>query len=301
MKVFGFLVILLIISIIPVADAQISVYEKAVQKSVEIVINSVGEVHVKHVVVSSNGPRQVELIFGTVSNLVITDEQGEEKQVNFIDINFIDDNRGVLIPPSNRNSIIEYNLEKVLFQENRLWAWHFRYLESTSFILPEEVDLLFANERPVYVGEKNGFKCHGCQMLLEYSINEPKSIKQVNWEDKEFLVEFRTLAEIESFDFNQSAKKISFKVNDNNQFVTTVIPLELLWDPYLVFLDEEKIIQHKFNNNGTHVWLNMRPETSGEITIIGTTVIPEFPIIAPLAIGFLMILVMPLMRKVNLR
>jgi len=296
MKVFEFLVILCIISVIPVADAQISIGEKAVQKSVEVIINSSGEVHVKHVVVSSNVPKQVELIDGTVSNLLVTDEQGEEKQVTVIG-----DNSGVLILPSNRNSIIEYNLDHVLSQKDSLWTWNFRYLETTSFILPEEVDLLFVNEKPIFLGEKNGFACHGCQMLLEYSINEPKNIKQVNWEDKEFLVEVRTLAEIESFNFNQSAKKISFKVNDNNQFVTTIIPLELLWDPYLVFLDEEKIVQHKFNNNGTHVWLNMRPETSGEITIIGTTVIPEFPIIAPLAVGFLMILVMPLMRKFNLR
>jgi hypothetical protein len=296
MRVFGFLVILSIISVIPVADAQISFAEKAVQKSVEVIINSVGEVHVKHVVVSSNVSRQVELIDGTVSNLLVTDEQGEEKQVNVIG-----DKRGVLILPSNGNSIIEYNLDHVLSQKDSLWAWSFRYLETTSFILPEEVDLVFANERPVFLGEENGFLCHGCQMFLEYSINEPKNIKQVNWEDKEFLVEVRTLAEIESFNFNQPAKKISFKVNDNNQFVTTIIPLELLWEPYSVFLDDEKILKHEFINNGTHVWLNIRPETSGEITIIGTTVIPEFPIIAPLAAGFLMILVMPLMRKVNLR
>ncbi len=293
-KVFGFLIILLIISVIPIANAQFA--EKAVQRSVEVIINSVGEIHVKHVVALSNVPRQVELIDGIVSNLLVTDEQGVEKQVNVIG-----DNSKVLILPSNRDSIIEYNLDQVLSQKNDLWTWSFRYLEITSFILPEEVDLLFVNERPVFLGEKNGFLCHGCQMLLEYSINEPKNIIQVNWEDKEFLVEVRTLAKIDSFDFNQPTKKISFKVNDNNQFVTIIIPLELLWEPYSVFLDDEKIDQHKFNNNGTHVWLNMRPETSGEITIIGTTVIPEFPIIAPLAIGFLMILVMPLMRKVNLR
>jgi len=292
-QVFGFLIILSIISVIPVADAQAG---KAFQKSVEVIINLAGEVHVKHVIVSSNVPRQVELIDGTVSNLVVTDEQGEEKQVNVIV-----DNSKVLILPSNRDSIIEYNLDQVLSQKNDLWAWSFRYLETTSFILPKEVDLLFVNERPVFLGEKNRFLCHGCQMFLEYSINEPKNIKQVNWEDKEFLVEVRTLAKIESFDFNQPTKKISFKVNDNNQFVTIIIPLELLWEPYSVFLDDEKIDQHKFNNNGTHVWLNMRPETSGEIIIIGTTVIPEFPIIAPLAIGFLMILVIPLMKKVNLR
>jgi hypothetical protein len=75
----------------------------------------------------------------------------------------------------------------------------------------------------------------------------------------------------------------------------------LLWEPYSVFLDDEKIFYHDYINNGTHVWVSMKPETSGEIIIIGTTVIPEFPIIAPLAVGFLMILVMPLMRKFNLR
>ncbi len=293
MKVFGFFVILFIIFIIPVADAQFG--EKASQKSVEVIINSTGDIHVKHVIASSNSPKQVELIDGTVSDLTVTNEQGNERQVNIIG-----DNAVVLILPSNRNSIIEYNLDDVLSQKDNLWTWNFLYLESTTFILPEEVDLFFVNEKPVFVGEQKGILCHGCQMLLEYSINEPKNIKQVNWEDKEFLVVIRTLAEIENFDFDQSAKKISFKVNNNNQFVTTIIPLELLGEPYLVFLDDEKIGQHKFNNNGTHVWLNMRPETSGEITIIGTTVIPEFPIIAPLAVGFLMILVIPLMRKVNL-
>ena len=80
-----------------------------------------------------------------------------------------------------------------------------------------------------------------------------------------------------------------------------IIPLELLWEPYSVFLDDDKILKHEIINNGTHVWLSMKPETSGEITIIGTTVIPEFPIIAPLAVGFLMILVVPLMKKFNLR
>ena len=75
----------------------------------------------------------------------------------------------------------------------------------------------------------------------------------------------------------------------------------IFFKPSKMFLDDEKIDAYKFINNGTHVWLNMKPDTSGEITIIGTTVIPEFPIIAPLAIGFLMILVLPFTRKFNLR
>ncbi len=294
-KIFGFLVILLIISTIPVAYAQISIGEKAVQKSVEVIINSAGDVHVKHVVRSSNVPTQVELIIGTVSNLSVTNEQGEEKQLTVIG-----DNSGVFILPSKGNSIIEYDLDQVLNQKDSVWTWNFLYLETTTFLFPEEVDLIFVNENPVYFNDNKGITCHGCQMVLEYSINEPKVFKNVKWEDKEFVVEIRSHSNVDNFIFNQPTKSIIFDISKDTRYVTAIIPLELLWEPYLVFLDDEKIDQHKFNNNGTHVWLNMKPETTGEITIIGTTVIPEFPIIAPLAVGFLMILVVPLIRKFNL-
>jgi len=294
-KIFGFLLVLLMISIIPVVDAQISIGEKAVQKSVEVIINSVGDVHVKHVLRSSNVPIQVELIIGTVSNLLVTNEQGEEKQFAVIG-----NNSGVLILQSQGNSIIEYDLDQALNQKDDVWTWDFRYLKLTSFIFPEEVNLIFVNENPVYFEKTKGITCHGCQMVLEYSINEPKIFKNVKWEDKEFIVEIRTHSNIDNFIFDQPTKSLIFDVSKENRFVTTIIPLELLWEPYLVFLDDEKIDQNKFNNNGTHVWLSIKPETTGEITIIGTTVIPEFPIIAPLTIGFLMILVVPLMRKFNL-
>jgi len=296
MKVFGFLVILLIICVIPVADAQISIGQKADQRSIQVVINSVGEVHVKHVVASSHTPRQVDLIDGTVSDLSVTNEQGEEKQFSVIG-----DNIGVLLLPSKGDSIVEYSLEDALSQKDNVWTWSFRYIEDISFILPEEVDLLFVNENPVYLAVKKGISCHGCEIVLEYSINEPKIFKNVKWEDKEFVVEIRSHSNIDKFIFDQPAKSITFNISEENKFVTTIIPLELLWKPYLVFLDEEKIPYSVFNNDGTHIWLSMKPETSGEITIIGTTVIPEFPIIAPLAVGFLMILVVPLMKKFNLR
>ena len=294
-KIFGFLIILLMISIIPIVNAQISIGEKAVQKSVEVTINSVGDVHVKHVIRSSNVPIQVELIYGIVSNLSLTNEQGEEKQLTVIG-----GNSGVLILPFGENSVIEYDLNQVLIQKDDVWTWDFRYLESTSFILPEEVDLIFVNENPVILSEKKGMLCHGCQMILEYSINEPKIFKNVKWEDREFVVEIRSYSNIDDFIFDQLTKSITFDVSKENRFVTAVIPLELLWEPYVVLLDDEKIHANKFNNNGTHVWLNIKPETAGEIIIVGTTVIPEFPIIAPLAIGFLMILVGPVMRKFSL-
>jgi hypothetical protein len=294
-EIIGFLVALSIITIIPIVNAQISLGEKAEQKSVEVVINAVGDVHVKHTVRSSNVPKQIDLIYGTVSNLSVTNKQGDEKQFSVIG-----DNNGVLILPSNDDSIVEYDLEHVLTQVDGVWTWSFMYLETTSFILPEEVDLIFANEKPVYLNDKKGIACHGCQMLLEYSINEPKIIENVKWENREFAVEIRSHSNIDKFTFDQLSKSITFDVAKKDKFVTTIIPLELLWGPYAVFLDDEKIYFHEYINNGTHVWLNMRPENSGEVSIVGTTVVPEFPVVAPLAIGFLMILILPIIRRVNL-
>lgn len=292
-KIFGIIIILLLIIVVPDIYAQTSIGEKANHKSLEVVINSAGNVHVKHVVGSSNLPKQMDLVYGTVSNLSVTNEQGEETQFSVVG-----DNR-VLILPSKEDSIIEYDLDDALVQEDNIWKWSFRYLETTSFFLPEEVDLIFANEIPVYLDEKKGIACHGCQMVLEYSINEPKISENVKWEDKEFAVEIQSHSNIDGFIFDQPTKSITFDVSKENKFVSTIIPLRLLWGPYAVFLDDEQISFHEYNNNGTHVWLNMRPENSGEISIIGTTVIPEFPIIAPLAIGFLMIVILPIIKKIN--
>jgi hypothetical protein len=295
-KIALFFIVSLIL-VIPSASAQeINVSEKANQKLVKVIIDNEGNVHVKHVVNSSNSPKQMNLIDGVIQNLAITDEEGKEQALATVG-----NNNAVTIFPSQNDSTVEYDLKQVLLQKDYIWKWNFRYIQTTSFILPEELDLIFVNDKPIYLDDKKkGFACHGCQMILEYSFAEPKKIIEVNWEDKKIFVEIRTAADIENFNFEQPEKLISFKMNASNQMVTTVIPLELLWGPYAVFLDDEKKSFHEYNNNGTHTWVSLRPDTAGEITIIGTTVIPEFPIIAPLVIGFLMILVVPFIKKFSL-
>lgn len=257
--------------VIPTVNAQeISIGEKAEQKSVKVVISSSDEIHVKHVIASSNSPKQIELIDGTITNITVSNEEGKEKQFGIIG-----DNDGVIIYPSQEDTMIEYDLRDVIFLRDNVWTWDFRYLETTSFIIPEEVDLIFVNEKPVYLDEKKGIACHGCQMILEYSIDEPKILENVKFENKEFLIEIRTFAEINQFNFDQSTKSISFEVNGKNQFVTTIIPLEILSKPYNVFMGDEKIFFHEYINNGTHVWLNIRPDNSGTVSIIGTTAISD--------------------------
>ncbi len=296
LQISAIFILILLIIVVPIVNAQeINIASKGIQRSVEVTISDSGDVHAKHIVSFSNVPNQIDLIDGTIENLIITDGKGEEQIVTKIGgVN------AVMIFPSNTDSIIEYDLEDVLLLKEDMWTWDFLYLQSTSFIFPDKAGLIFTNERPIYLEDKKGIMCHGCQMILEYSFNEPKIFKNITWEDKEFLVEIQSHANIDNFVFDQPAKSITFNFNDENKFVTTIIPLELLWEPYTVFLDDEKIAFHQFINNGTHVGFSMKPPNSGEISVIGTTVIPEFPIIAPLAIGFLMVLVIPFVRKFNL-
>jgi len=268
-----FLIIFSVIIIIPTANAQIS-NEESKQKSIEVTINSTGEVHVIHVISRSDSPGQIDLIDGTVTNLTVKDQEGNEMQYAKIG-----DNDTLMIFPSNEEIIVEYDLADELILKDNVWTLDFLYLESTSFLFPNEVDLIFVNGKPVLLGEKKGIKCHGCQMMLEYSLNEPKKFEKLNLQDDEYLIEIRTWAEINQFEFNQELGRLGFEVIGENEFVTTIIPIDFLSEPYQVFLDGEKIFFHDYINNETHVWLNMRPQNSGEVSITGT-VSPDIEISA---------------------
>ena len=293
--IFSSFLILMLIVLIPTVDAQSDLHKQVNQKMVQIDIESDGKVSVIHQITNSNEPRELEFIEGSVSNLKFVSELGRSEDVP---IEKTADKVGIL---ENQGELfITYDLDDALIMKDGIWTLDFRYLETTIFTLPDTVDLIFVNERPVMLDKKNAFKCHGCEMVLEFSTSEPRYLKKVNWEDQEFLVEFRTFEEIKNFEFNQPSKEISFDVNGDSKYVNVEIPLELLWEPYIVLYNDQKIQAYQDFNNGTHVMINFQTNSTGQVSIIGTTVVPEFPIIAPLAIGFLIIMLVPLVRKFSL-
>ena len=75
---------------------------------------------------------------------------------------------------------------------------------------------------------------------------------------------------------------------------------ELLGGPYVILLNDEKIKYTKSSSKENYVLLSIKPESPGEIIIIGTTVIPEFSMFIPLIMGFLIILTVPFMKKFSL-
>ena len=263
------LIIFTILIIIPTANGQIP-NEESKQKSIEVIINKTGDVHVKHVIKPLDSPAQIDLIEGEKSNITVKDQDG-----NDIVHGSVGENEFLMIFPLNDFTIVEYDLSDQLLLIDNFWTWDFLYLESTIFIFPEEIGLVYVNDRPAYLGEAEGITCHGCQMILEYSLDEPIFLEKLKIQEKEFLIETSTWGEINSISFDPLLKGVKFEVLEKNRLVTTIIPIALLSEPYQVFLDGEKIFFHEYLSNSTHVWLNMRPQNSGEVSITGT-IYPEF-------------------------
>ena len=65
-------------------------------------------------------------------------------------------------------------------------------------------------------------------------------------------------------------------------------------------LEAQRAIEYTKSEKDGYVTLSVKPESTGEITIIGTTVIPEFSMFIPLIMGFMIILTVPAMRKFSL-
>ena len=302
-NIFLIVVVFSLILVIPMSHAQLTIGGNAEQKLIEMKLDIDGTVSVKHVVSSSNMPVTVQLFSGTISNLVIINEKGEDMFENGANAGIAYDpqgNQSIVIFPSKQNSIIEYNLESIIPEDNLLTI-QTSYAETYSIIFSDEIEMIFLNNNIIFLENKKGVSLnYGGSATIQYYSNIPKIIKEVQWEENKFDVEIITDSKIDKFNFEQTSKSISFQVNEEDKLVTIIMSEELLGGPYLIFLDDEKIKFNKTMKNENNIVLNIKPEVSGEIVIIGTTVIPEFSMFIPLIMGFFIILTMPLIKKINL-
>jgi len=298
-KILSIIAIFTLILVIPTANAQLTIGSEVKQELIEVKINDKGEVDVKHIVKASNMPGTAHLFSGTISNLVVTNEMGEEKQSGIANDGL--GNQSIFILPSKENSIIKYNLENIILKDN-LFTTQISYAEKFSIVFDDQIEMIFVNNNVIFLENKKGVSVNGGgEMNVEFYSNSPKMIKEVQWEENKFDVEIITDSKIENFNFDQTSKSISFEVNEENKYVTISMSEELLGGPYVTLLHDEKIKYTKFVRDDGIVSLNLKPETTGQVTIIGTTVIPEFSMFIPLIMGFLIILTVPAMRKFSLR
>lgn len=297
LKIVFALIIISLIIITPQAFAQLSIGIPAEHVSIKVTIEENGDVHVVHTVKKNTKIVQIQMLSGTVENIQVTDGIGNEIQ------HAISGNSIITLFPPKTNFVVEYDLKDVLILKDGVWTWDFLYTKSENgveFYFPDKVDLVFVNDRPVRIISAEGMRCHGCQMKnLEYVINEPIILKEIEWEKQKFLISIMTLDEINSFNFDQPERRLSFENTQEDKFFTVIIPLELLWNPYDVYLDGEKILNRELYLNDTHVWLNFKPKTTGTIEIIGVSAIPEFSLLLPLVLGITIVVGLQAKNKIT--
>jgi hypothetical protein len=299
-KIFLIFGLSIILTTIPIVDAQTNFGVKANQESIHVILDKSETIHVEHIISPSNMPSNVKLFEGTISNLIVTNEKKVE-----VDSGVANDGRGnesIVIFPSNQKIIINYDLNDSLKLNNNMWMLEVSYDETYSILFPEEVNLVYLNNNLIKLEDKKGIAVNmGGNAQIKYFSELPKMINEIKWEDKEFDVEINSNLKIDEFNFEQSSKSISFEINEANEMITVQFSKELLWGPYVVLVNDEKIRYSILEDLDNVVALSFIPKSSGQITIIGTTVIPEFSMFIPLIMGFMIILTVPLMRKFSLR
>jgi hypothetical protein len=252
---------------------EVKIGEPAVQQ-VSIRISEEGDAHVTHEVQKAKAPKQVEFLSPDFANFTIINDEGEEPMYAGAG----GENPGIVLFPSNEDVTIEYDIKGIVQQKNGLWYWDYVYLAETSFYLPEGVDLFYVNERLVQLGDQKGFLCHGCQVKLEYELEPTILTQQISWEGQTFDVKVITQAEISEITLDQPNKILSFDVVEPNKYITLVIPQALLWGPYEVALNDELFLKQERVDQDGNVWLHILPKEKGTVTILGVSVVPEFPI-----------------------
>lgn len=138
----------------------------------------------------------------------------------------------------------------------------------------------------------------------QFTVSEPVDYA-VNAEDQDFTVDIASNSEVDSFEFNQEEKKVAFVVDGDDGsagFAEVTIPKNLLSGEITVFVDENVIAANDVvleSNTETEITLEINYHHSiHQVEIMGTNVVPEFPIVA-LVIGTTMAMVVgvPIMAK----
>lgn len=298
-KIFSILIIsLMLISVSQVFGQELTMGQKPIE-DIKIVLNSNGTAHVTHFVKGNSlASIQVTTIKGNMTNFSVTDLNGSSVQYFTV----ATAQKSVLFPPTSRNmTVISYDLTNAMSQINGVWEWNYTTPSDTSFTdfyFPKGVDTIWANDRPVYIGDK-GLRQHGNGFTLDYIITQPTTLQNVQWQNSNFIVGIQTLSDLGPYTFDQSAKAFAFDVNKPHSFVTVIMPQQLLWGPYQSKLNGNGTLTTTFHNNGTHAWIGFHPSKSGTIQITGTTAIPEFPLFVPLVIGITAAIVLQFRNRLS--
>ena len=236
----------------------------------KVTIDETGNAHVTHVInstITNFKPIQVNTINGNMENLTVTDSSGNPVEYGKMQTTPL----SIIINASQRNeTLIKYDLVNAVTNTEGVWKWNYREPSDTSFTafhFPKGVDMVWANGRPVYLGNL-GLGQHGNGFTLQYIINEPVNIQTVQSAGKSIAVGIRTVAGLGDYAFDKSALGYSFNV-DKAVPITVIMPQDLLSGPYSITVNGHPTLHQEFHYNATHAWIGFEPDKNGTVQITG--------------------------------
>jgi len=242
---------------------------------ISVTIDVTGSAHVIHNVKGpSLSPIQVDMIGGNITNFSVTDVNGSPVEYATVQKSPM----AIILNTSQRNTtLIKYDLVNIVSKSEGIWKWNYYEPQDsnfTAFHFPPGVDMVWANNRPVYLGNL-GLGQHGNGFALQYIINEPVVIQNVNWKDKDYAVGVRTVSGVGDYVLDPSQLTFAFTVDKANVPITVLMPQDLLGGPYHVTINGNATLYQEFHKNGTYSWIGFLPSKNGTVQVKGTTLNQE--------------------------
>lgn len=213
----------------------------------------------------------VPLISDKISNLIVTDEKNNALTIS-------QNGNQVKIDTLGASRVTLTYSADILKKTTGIWDLNYNSTIPSTVILPPASVIVSAKEIPNDI-QNNVVSMPTGQVSLSYTVRDSTANQFIaTWNKSNYVTLIITSSKIEKFGFDQSSKSLSFTV-DSTAPVLVVIPNSLLGDPYGIQLNNNPMEFKQSYQNSTHSWLRIEPSSSGSIKIIGTTVVPEFPVV----------------------
>ena len=161
------------------------------QQQIIFEVGKYSDVQVKHVIETGewnpDRPRVIEALSGAHSNLKVVDEDGDRLNFSY-DTGTFEDSKYIILNQKlgNYDLIVEYTLDNFMGLEDGLWTKELNFREDVTVMIEDDIELIFANSRPIDVSEVKGINCIGCNMILEYFDTEKFSSKDIFYSNDKF-------------------------------------------------------------------------------------------------------------------
>ena len=258
----------------------------------EFVLMKSADVKVIYDIQEFSGTSHIKILDGNHFGLQVTTENVEHVE-HELDENSFEASKYVILNEHPLNKPEKFNGEKLLVTyyikdyselKDELWAAQFNFPYDVIINLPDYNNWAFLNSNAVKISDVDKINCIGCNLMVEYFNDENLNMKTktVSLNDKEDIeIDVLTDGNISNFEFNNMNKVISFGVEKENQIFVMGISLELLLNPYQVYLsesnsmtleDNQKIkTTELFVKDYNSVILSFRAPTDGTIYILAGT------------------------------